>query len=121
MWQGIMRKEWVVKSFHYMIINLGSVYIILKSWMALLLGAFTKGAIKENNNFFGTKSLQPTLERNSSNFSYISFLDVNFKNLTIEFHVPYVFNMHIILTIRSIHLFFIHNFRSQKLKILTFV
>ena len=50
MWQGIMRKEWVVKSFHYMIINLGSVYIILKSWMALLLGAFTKGAIKENNN-----------------------------------------------------------------------
>ena len=95
MWQGIMRKEWVVKSFHYMIINLGSVYIILKSWMALLLGAFTKGAIKENNNFFGTKSLQPTLERNSSNFSYISFLDVNFENLTIEFHVPYVLNIYI--------------------------
>ena len=32
-------------------------------------------------------------KRNSSNFSYISFLDVNFDNLTIEFYVPYVLNM----------------------------
>ena len=52
---------------------------------------------------------------------------MNFENLTIEFHVPYVLNMHIkirsnwmLFTIRSIKLFFIHNFRSQKLEILTF-
>lgn len=57
-----------------MIINLGIVCIILKSWIVLLLGAFTKGAIKEGNIFFGTKSLQTTLEKNSSSFSYISFL-----------------------------------------------
>ena len=50
------------------------------------------------------------------------FFCVNFKNLTIEFHVPYVLNMHIkfhsnrmLFTIRSINLFFIHNFRFQKL------
>ena len=29
----------------------------------------------------------------SSNFLYISFLDVNFENLTVEFHVPYVLNI----------------------------
>ena len=40
-------------------------------------------------------SLQTSLERNSSNFSYIPFLGVNFENLTVEFHVPYVLNMHI--------------------------
>ena len=40
-------------------------------------------------------SLQTNLERNSSNFAYISLLDVNFENLTVEFHVPYVLNMHI--------------------------
>ena len=63
----------------------------------------------------------------SSNISYISFLGVNFKSLTVEFHVLYILNMHIkfcsnwmLFTIRSINLFFIHNFRSQKLKILTF-
>lgn len=38
-----------------------------------LLGAFTKGAIKEGNIFFGTKSLQTTLEKNSSSFSYFFF------------------------------------------------
>ena len=27
------------------------------------------------------------------NFSYISFLGVNFENLTVEFYVPYVLNM----------------------------
>jgi len=55
-------------------------------------------------------------------------LGVNFENLTVEFHVSYVLNMHIkfcsnwmLFTIQSIHLFFIHNFRSQKLEILTFV
>ena len=37
--------------------------------------------------------LQISLERNSSNFSYISFLDVNFKNPTVEFYVPCVRNM----------------------------
>ena len=31
----------------------------------------------------------------SSNFSYFYFLDVNFKNLTVKFHVPYVLNIHI--------------------------
>ena len=31
----------------------------------------------------------------SSNFSYISFLGVNFENLTVEFHILYVINMHI--------------------------
>ena len=68
-----------------------------------------------------------SLERNSSNFSYTSFFSMNFKNLTIEFHVLYVFNIHIkfysnwmLFTIQSINLFFIHNFRSQKLEILTF-
>ena len=71
-------------------------------------------------------TLQTSLERNSSNLSYISFLDVNFENLTVEFYVPYVLNMHIIsnrmlFTIRSINLFFIHNFRLQKLEILTFI
>ena len=40
-------------------------------------------------------SLQTSLEGNSSNFSYISFLSVNFENLTVEFHVPYVLNIHI--------------------------
>jgi len=31
----------------------------------------------------------------SPNFLYISFMDVNFENLTIEFHVFYVINIHI--------------------------
>ena len=68
------------------------------------------------------------MERNSSNFSYISFFDMNFENLTVKFYVPYVLNMHIefrsnrmLFTIWSINLFFIHNFRLQKLKILIFV
>ena len=34
------------------------------------------------------------LERNLSNFSYIFLLDVNFENLTIEFHVLYVLKTH---------------------------
>ena len=67
------------------------------------------------------------LEINFLNFSYL-FFGVNFENLTVEFHILYVFNMHIkfrsnrmLFTIRSINLFFIHNFKSQKLEILTFV
>ena len=66
-------------------------------------------------------SLQTSLKRNSSNLLYISFLGENFENLTVEFHVPYVLNMHIkfrsnriLFVIWSINLFFIHNFRSQK-------
>ena len=57
------------------------------------------------------------LERNFLNFSYL-FFGVNFENLTVEFHILYVLNMHIkfrsnrmLFTIRSINLFFIHNFK----------
>ena len=39
-------------------------------------------------------SLRPSLERKFSNFSYISFLGVNFEYLIIEFHVSYVLNIH---------------------------
>jgi len=46
-------------------------------------------------------------------------LSVNFENLIVEFHVPYVLNMYIkfcsnriLFTIQSINLFFIHNLRS---------
>ena len=37
--------------------------------------------------FWNKASLQTSLERNSSNFSYISFLGVNFENLTVRFHI----------------------------------
>ena len=67
------------------------------------------------------------LERNFSNFSYISFFCVNFENLTVKFYVPYILNMHIkfcsnriLFTIWSINLFFIYNFRLQKLEMITF-
>ena len=77
-------------------------------------------------NFYKNKvSLQTSLERNVLNFSYISFFCVNFENLTVEFHISYVLNMHIkfhsnwiLFTIRLINLFFIHNSRSQKFEIL---
>ena len=53
---------------------------------------------------------------------------MKFENLTIEFYVPYVFNIHIkyqfnrmLFTIRSINLYFIYNFKSQKFEILLFV
>ena len=83
----------------------------------------------EQSNFLRKKvSLQTSLERNSSNISYISFLGVNFENLTVEFHVPYVLNMRIkfcsnwmLFTILSINLFFIYNFRSQKFEIIIFI
>ena len=52
------------------------------------------------------------------------FFFVNFENQTIEFHVFYILNMHIKFCLNqilfTINLFFIHNFRLQKLKILTF-
>ena len=59
-------------------------------------------------------SLQTSLERNFSNFSYIFCFRLNFENLlTIVFHVIYVLNMHIkfhsnrmLFTIQSIKLFF---------------
>ena len=76
---------------------------------------------------FLPKSLA-SLERNFTNFLYISFLCVNFENLTVEFHVPYVLNMYIkfhsnwiLFIIRLINLFFIYNFRSKKFEISTFV
>ena len=40
-------------------------------------------------------SLQTSLERNPTNSSCIFILSVNFENLTVGFHVPYVLNMHI--------------------------
>ena len=46
-------------------------------------------------SYMNKVSLQTNLERNSSNFAYISLWDVNFENLTVEFHVPYVLNMRI--------------------------
>ena len=45
--------------------------------------------------FFNKVSHQTSLERNHLNLSYISFSGVNFENLTVEFHVPYVLNMYI--------------------------
>ena len=69
-------------------------------------------------------SLQTNFERDSSNFSYISFLGVNFENLTVEFYVIYVLNIYIKFRsnrILSINLFFIYNFRLQKLEIITFI
>ena len=70
-------------------------------------------------------SLQTSIEGNSSNLLYISFFFVNFENLTIEFHVSYILNMHIKFCsnqiLFTINLFFIYNFRLQKLIILTFV
>ena len=74
------------------------------------------------------QSFSPSLEKNSTNFSYISFLGVNFENLIVKFHIFYVLNMHIkfcsnwiLFTIWSINLFFIYNFILQKLEIITFI
>ena len=65
-------------------------------------------------------SLQTNLKRNFSNFSYNSFLGVNFENITVEFHVSYVLNMYIkfhsnniLFTMQSINLYFIHNFSHK--------
>ena len=70
-------------------------------------------------------SIQTNLKRNPSNFSNLFLLDVNFENLTIEFHVLYILNTYvnfhsnrILFTIQLINYFFYaHNFRSQKLEI----
>ena len=37
--------------------------------------------------------LQTSLEKNSTNFSYISILNVNFENLTIRLHILIIFFM----------------------------
>ena len=42
-----------------------------------------------------TQTLNKVSLRLETNFSYISFLDVNFENLIVKFHIPYVLNMHI--------------------------
>ena len=62
-----------------------------------------------------------SLEKNSTNSSHIFILSVNFENLTVEFYIPYIFNMHIkfrlnwiLFIIWSINLFFIYNFEITK-------
>ena len=78
---------------------------------------------KEKNKYYiltrvGIKSANKI--SNFSNFLYIFFLFfVNFENLTVKLYAHYVFNMNIkfysnwiLFIIRSINLFFIHNFRS---------
>jgi len=92
----------------------------IKFWVRFYYQKIRKQKMMQLNKV----SLQTSLERNSSNFLYISFLGVNFENLTVEFHVPYVLNMHIKLNVIYYLInqpIFIQNFRSQKLEILTFV
>ena len=54
-------------------------------------------------------SLQTSLERNSLNFSYISFLGVNFENLTVEFHAPYVLNITYQISFKSDIIYYLIN------------
>ena len=70
----------------------------------------------------------PNLVQAGGTHGLIHILGVNFENLTVEFYVPYVLNIRIkfrsnwmLFTIWSINLFFIYNFRSQKLEIITFI
>ena len=74
--------------------------------------ASTWKSCNDNSYLYRTMSLKTSLERKFSNFSYISFLGLNFKNLTVEFHFPYILNMHIkfclnqiLFNIRSINIF----------------
>ena len=53
---------------------------------------------------------------------------MNLENIIVELHVLYVLNTHVkfhsnrmLFTIQSMNLFFMHNFRLQKLEILAFV
>ena len=71
-------------------------------------------------------SLQTSLERVFKLLMQLIFWG-EIKNITIKFHVPYVLNVHIkfhsnrmLFIIQLIKLFLMHNFRSQKFKILTF-
>jgi len=68
-------------------------------------------------------SLKIGLEKNLSN-SYIFLLDANFENLIIGLHDFYVLNTYVkfcsnwmLFTILSLNLFFMYNFKSQKLEI----
>ena len=40
-------------------------------------------------------SLQTNLEKNSTNYSYISILSVNFENLTVRLYVLIIFFIHV--------------------------
>ena len=67
-------------------------------------------------------SLQTSLERNPSKYSYISLFDVNFENLIFGLHPLYVLNkyakFHInwkLFTIWLINLFFMHNLYHKKI------
>ena len=102
-------------------------YIFLSLFSILPVFTPTKHTLRQPK-IKNKVSLQVSLEINSSNFSYISFLGVNFENLSIKFHVLYIFNMHIkfylnrmSFIIRSKNLFFIQNFKSQKFENLTFL
>ena len=66
--------------------------------------------------------------RKTFQISLIFFFFMSFENLNVEFHVPYILNTHIkfrsnriLFIIWSINLFFIFNFRLQKLEIITFI
>ena len=48
------------------------------------------GAIEKNK-----VSLQISLKRNSTNYSYISILSVNFENLIVRLHVLIIFFLHV--------------------------
>ena len=50
-------------------------------------------------------------------------MNMNFENLTVVLHILYILNTHVkfhsnlvLFTIRSINLFFMHNFLPQKFK-----
>ena len=58
-------------------------------------------------------SLQISLERNHSNFSYIFLMYVKFENLTTTLHIIYILFIHVkfhlnqmLFTIQSINLFY---------------
>ena len=76
----------------------------------------------------GTKFISKLVWKEILQIFHISLLlFFFFENLTIKFYIPYFFNMHItfcsnqmVLSTRSINLFFTYNFRLQKLEILTF-
>ena len=90
-------------------------------WVLPMVGVFANNPHINLQSYLWWKnkvSLQTSLERNFSNLSCISFLSVNFENLTIEFHVSFVLNMHIkfrsnqiLFTMWSMNLFCIHNFK----------
>ena len=54
-----------------------------------------------------------------SKYIYIYIFIVNFKNLILIMYIKFYSNK-MLFIIRSINFFFMHNFRLQKLEILTF-